>query len=167
MRVIQIMLVEAEGLQDAIDEVRTRLVNQETDEMNADWAESFDDEKLSLAGSWAGFFGEDLPDVICYADHKALADEKIALALEGRKQALDDYIKQGEGYDVSKYDPYVAEFNSKAYAIEKAMKLVNDQWTFESGVYDLENWTGSLMYFKKMSEVDPERLYLVPVSFKF
>jgi hypothetical protein len=167
MRVIQIMLVEAEGLQDAIDEVRSRLVNQDTGEINVEWAEFFDDEKLSLAGSWAGFFGEDLPDVICYADHKALADEKIALALEGRKDALNDYIKRGKNYKFGKYDPYKAEFNSDAYSMEKAMKIVNDQWTFESGIYDLENWTASLMYFKKMSEVDPERLYLVPVSFKF
>jgi len=46
-------------------------------------------------------------------------------------------------------------------------KLLGDDWTSDSAVYDLDNFTGNLKSFRERLAVAPEMQYLVMVDFHF
>jgi len=53
------------------------------------------------------------------------------------------------------------------WATKKLAQLLDDQWTPDSGVYDLENWTGNLRNFTERVAKNPEQQFLIPVDFHF
>jgi hypothetical protein len=47
------------------------------------------------------------------------------------------------------------------------MQTLQDDWTSDSGVFDLQEGTASLTYFKERLTARPEKQFLVPVDFHF
>jgi len=55
----------------------------------------------------------------------------------------------------------------KLYYLEKIAKLLNGSWTSDALIYDLEQQTINLKYFRERLAIAPEMQYLVMVDFHF
>lgn len=168
MHVAQIMLVQAEDVEDAMDAVRARLEENPSwsDWHNANYGDTF-------AGRWEGhFFGEEnTNDTLRYSDDPALAENVIFDKLSARKLEMDELRQRviKSGYDplTADYDPEVGKWNMDAFALQRLIGLLEDDWNSDSAIYDLEDWTASLGSFRKRVADAPEKQFLVVVDFHF
>lgn len=176
----QIMLVQAENHDEAIDTVTSKLEDYDRPEWS-DWHGGFDGK---ISGRWSEVFGSSHPDEsMRYADDPELAERIIKEFLGARKSGLDFALSQfPESFNLltiaKNYDPLVGfdtedpeqwkEFMTMHYA-KSAIQILANEWTCDTGVYDLEESTGNLSYFRKRLE-DPakkEQAHLVIVDFHF
>jgi hypothetical protein len=51
--------------------------------------------------------------------------------------------------------------------MQKLMQTLQDDWTSDSGVYDLQEGTASFTYFIERVTARPEKQFLIPVDFHF
>jgi CO dehydrogenase/acetyl-CoA synthase epsilon subunit len=63
------------------------------------------------------------------------------------------------------YNPNETTFDTEVWYVEKLTQLLMDKWTPDSGIYDLDAWTGSLKYFIERVKANPEKQWLIPVDF--
>ena len=143
---------------------------------NADYSNV---DNLSFAGRWAGQVFGDLnekgefidqhnnSDFLKYSDDPAMADSVITDYLEARIRSIEEYKAKALDLSTYKYDPYTKSFDMDLWATKKLAQLLDDQWTPDTGVYDLENWTGNLRYFTERVAKNPEQQFLIPVDFHF
>lgn len=170
--VAHIILVEAETAEEAQDKVSSRF-NEDHSVDWSDWHNASYGSSGSYAGRWKGaFFGEDNElDVLCYADNATLAEEVIIQQIGYRKDRLAEYRAQilKEGYDVmtAEYDPYGDAFDMKPWYVRKVAQILNDDWSPDSYVFDLETYTTSLSDFAKRVIDNPEKQFLIVVDFHF
>lgn len=177
MHVCQILLVEAESPEQAFSDVASRLSEGEprwSDWHNADFSNSMD-----FAGRWSGVvFGtldpegnvidkDDNPNHLRYSDDPALAEETITNYLEQRMSEIRNYQTKALDLTSYKYDPYSTELDMDLWATKKLAQMLDDEWTPDAGLYDLENWTGNLRYFAERVASRPESQFLIPVDFHF
>lgn len=171
MHVIQIMLVKADNHADAMVKVADKL------EDNPDWSDwhNANTGALSYAGRWEGLFGEGEPDYLCYGANPEKAEEFIGDYINTRMEEYETYRREV----MSKLDLFteVADsynpitgvgFGDKGMLIFRMKRLVqtlNDQWTSDSAIYDLENWTTALEIFRKDVIENPNSWWLIPVDF--
>lgn len=168
MHVAQVMLVQADTIGDAMDEVRSRLEEapEWSDWHNANYGSD------SFAGRWEGtYFGEkNEHDALRYSDDPALAENTIFEAISSRRaeiEALRERVRK------SGYDPLTAEFdpegswNMDAFALQRLIKLLEHDWNSDSAIYDLEDWNASLASFRKRVADAPDKQWLVVVDFHF
>jgi hypothetical protein len=180
MHVCQIILVEATTNLEAFNNVAT-ILSDSTDVAWSDWhnADHSNVDELSFAGRWKGnVFGEvdengefknqhNNNDFLKYSDDPAMADNVITEYLEARIRSINEYKSKAIDLSTYKYDPYSSGYDMDLWATKKLAQLLDDQWTPDSGVYDLENWTGNLRYFTERVAKNPEQQFLIPVDFHF
>jgi hypothetical protein len=174
---IQFLLIEADSVDEALGEVESRLENNPawSDWHNASGSGSF-------AGRWQGnAFKEDSEDadpvgvdrdVLCYADNPALAEKIIEKAIGWRQQEIA-YFKDKiltNDYDIveADHDPFEkdgAGLNNYYYA--KLAKILDNEWTSDSGIYDLQQWTASLSDWKERIFLASEKQFIVAVDFHY
>lgn len=169
MHVGQILLVEAESHEEAEDKVRSAVQYSETP--NPDWSDWNE-----IGGRWSDFFGKG-KNVLRYSENTALAEEKLAEWIAGRKGEMERYYEQVKDVSIANYiSMYDAEADHRSFVGQDSMnlwyliklaKLLSDDWTPDTGVYDLENYTANLKSFRERVAVAPEMQYMVMVDFHF
>jgi hypothetical protein len=177
MHTCQILLVVAETPEQAFKEVALKLENEPT---WSDWHEAGSNpEGLDFAGRWSGeVFGtydeeglmtntDTNPNFLRYSDDPALAEQVITRFLEYRHEALRTYEEKAIDLSSYVYDPYSHHLDMDLWATKKFAQLLSDEWTPDSGLYDLEWWTGSLDPFTKRVGLEPDKQFLIPVDFHF
>ena len=161
MHCVQLLFIEAETHQDAIDEVASRL--EEADW--SDWSE--------VGGRWSGLFGEGEPNAILYSNDPEKWNEMITTFSEYRvahlKEALATIDKTGKslGELIGEYSPMANNFDlgMKGYYIRRIGTLLADYWTSDSAMYDLEAGTSNLEYLQERIEKEPKKQFMVAVDF--
>lgn len=170
--VAHIILVEAETLEDARDAVYSRLMGETNEPEWSDW-HNVSAGSESFAGRWKGhFFGEENElDVLRYSDNPTLAEEIVIQQLGYRSDARKQYSNKivEAGYDImtADYDPYGDGFDMKPWYVKKIAQILNDDWTPDSFVFDLETYTASLGDFAKRVLGSPEKQFLICIDFHF
>lgn len=170
MHTCQIMLVEADSGEDALDCVKSEITYSETPYPSwSDWHE--------VGGRWEGLFAgwEDTRNALCYAENPTLAEDIINDFVAVRKKELERALEEMSHEDfnveemVAKYDPnnYDFGFSMKAWTLAKVGKLLSNSWCPDTGVFDLKESSCNLQYFRERLEKDPTRQYLVPIDFHF
>lgn len=115
------------------------------------------------------------PNYLRFSDDPALADEVIARFIGYRLNTIEEYrnhlLTDFAGVDVFtyEYDPNTNDYKKSMvlYYIKNLAKIMSNEWTPDSGVYDLENWDATLEYFYKRVQKSPERQFLIPVDFHY
>jgi hypothetical protein len=157
-RVIQLMLVEAESAEDAKRSVLGLLEGDGSP--TPDWSDYHD---------VVEFF--DKEEAVPYSTTigKMMFNEMVA----EREAELKRYYDRVKNFDLKKsvenYDPFKSggytEDDFRIYEIRKIASILEDRWTMDSAVYDLETWSANLKAFRERCELAPEMQYLVAVSF--
>jgi hypothetical protein len=158
---VQLLFVEAETHQDAIDEVSSRL--EEADW--SDWSE--------VGGRWSGLFGEGEPNAILYSNDPEKWHEMIITFSEYRvahmKEALAAIDKTGKslGEMIDEYSPIANNYDlgMKGYYLRKIGGILADYWTSDSAMFDLEAGTSNLEYLQERIAKDPKKQFMVVVDF--
>lgn len=177
MHVAQIILIEATSPEEAFSLVASKLSDHEP--LWSDWHNADNPRTMNFAGRWTGeFFGkvdengevidrENVPNFLCYSDDPALAETTITNALENRMNNIREYKAKAIDLASYDYDPYTTKFDMELWATKKLAQILNDEWSCDSGIYDLEDWTASLVGFTKRVATNPTQQYLIPVDFHF
>jgi hypothetical protein len=176
MHVCQIMLVEAESPEQAFHDTWSLL--SEGEPRWSDW-HNVEAGSMNFAGRWSGcVFGEvdeagqfidpeNNPNHLRYSDDPALAEEVLTRYLEQRMAEIRNYKAKALDLTSYKYDPYASGFNMDLWATKKLAQMLDDEWTPDSAIYDLMNWTANLRYFTERVAKNPENQFLIPVDFHF
>jgi hypothetical protein len=164
MHVGQIMLVEAENAEEAIDKVNSAII--ETEYPTPDWSDW-----KQIGGRWQGTLGAE--NALPYSDPQA--QKVLEEWLAHRAGSIAEYAEAAGKVDldarVKNYDPFApnnyAEDAMNLWRMKKLIQMLDSDWTSDTGIYDLEVWSASLNYFKGRCELAPEMQYLVMVDFHF
>lgn len=174
------MLVEAMSADEAFSITVDKITNV-TDPW-WDWCEAdYDNAKArSLAGRWAGEAfsidaGNNLPDDFMYYSYDPIfADMVLSRAMEARIETMRDLRDRADWDKANKaidgYDPYKTitfSEGSHVWSINMYGKMILDQWTPTSEVYDLIHHTASLEYVGNLIQTRPQNLWLIPVDFHY
>ena len=177
MHVCQIMLIEAETPEQAFSDVASYL-NENNSPDWSDWHNATEGD-MDFAGRWSGcVFGEvndegefmrvdENPNHLRYSDDPALAEDVITQYLEERIATIRKYQRDAIDLSTYAYDPYTEKLDMPLYMTHKLAQLLDDKWTPDTGIYDLNNWTGNLRYFLQRVAKHPENQFLIPVDFHF
>lgn len=180
------MLVEAETPQDAFEYVESQL--SESEPRWCDWHNASNASSLNFAGRWehevfitdeqrkqleAGTLNrEDIPNYLCYADDQELADQVISQFLGWRKQSLRENVPVGIpdlNTLIDNYNHAEAEIatplSMELWKLGRLVQLLNDDWTSESAIYDLQYYSASLRNFYERCAKAPHKQFLIPVDF--
>lgn len=167
MHTAHIILVEAESHGEARDKVTSEITHCEYPYPSwSDWHE--------IGGRWSDAFGKD-KYILRYTENQKLAEERIQEWLASRKAELNRMLDEVKTFDLleaaASYDPETerayGENGMKLYYLEKIAKLLNGSWTSDALIYDLEQQTINLKYFRERLAIAPEMQYLVMVDFHF
>jgi hypothetical protein len=171
MHTCHILLVEADNAEEALDYVRAELNGEMPSPTWSDWHE--------VGGRWSGIFAgwDDTKDVLGYTDNPTLAEDILKQFTDYRlanikryKQELDEAAfsidKAIDEYDMSNNEQRFAN-GMNLWRVQKLAQMLQDDWTSDSGVYDLKEYTGSLTYFRERVTARPEKQFLIPVDFHF
>jgi hypothetical protein len=175
MHTCQIMLIEADSAEEAIDYAKTTITYSEFPYPAwSDWHGGLDE---GLAGRWAGLFQgwEENRDVLGYTENSALAEDIIKEFVGYRKAEMKRYLEQitVEGIDIAKmiadYNPDKYDYGSgmNAWALLRLGRLLSNDWCSDTGVYDLTAHSANLEFFRERLAKEPHRQYLVPIDFHF
>lgn len=150
------MLVEAETADDAVSSVRGLLDGESATPSWSDYHDIVDE-----------FDGR---SAVAYSE--TIGQMKLKEFLDYRKADLQRYYDQVKNFDLAKavenYDPFrggYTEDHFRTYELRKLASILEDSWTMDTGVYDLETWSANLKAFIGRSELAPEMQFLVAVSF--
>lgn len=172
MHVIQIMLIKADSHESALEDVAEKLgeAPQWSDWHNAESGSE------SFAGRWEGeIFGEGEPDYLCYGANPDKAEEVISDSMNNRMAEYESYRREA----IHKLDEFAqiagaynpiegvgyGEKGMLVYRMKRLIQTLNDEWTSDSGVYDLHNYTPTLTEFRKDVAENPNSWWLIPVDF--
>jgi hypothetical protein len=174
MHTCHIMLVEAKTVEEAFDIVETHLNDSEP--RWSDWHNANNAHTLNFAGRWEGEvfntnptneYGEEVNNYLQYSADPALAERVITEYLELRLNDIRSYQSKAVDLTTFAYDPYSTKFDMDLWATKKLAQLLDDEWTCDTAIYDLENWTANLRSFVERVKTNPEKQWLIPVDFHF
>lgn len=177
MHTCQIMLIEADSAKDALDYAKSTITYAETAYPAwSDWHGGIAED--DLAGRWSGLFEgwEETRNVLCYAENPILAEDVIKDFLDNRIAEMKQLrwsLTEVKDFSLDKavedYDPYTLDFKDSMnlYRYQVLVKLLNNDWCSSTGVYDLQDHTAHLEYFRKRVTENPEKQFLVPIDFHF
>lgn len=183
------MLVEADSPEDAFREVEM-LLEDSNNPRWSDWHNASGWEEKDFAGRWSGqifltpeqeaLLEQDLldkstiPNHLCYADDPEMADHIVDRFLTYRKQAMRENVPAyGSEIDlgvlIDNYDPSapfsVGGVGMDLWRLSKLFELLNNEWTYETAIYDLSSGTASLDFYHTRCKTQPQKQYLIPVDF--
>jgi hypothetical protein len=171
------MLVEADSPEEAFDIVESALSDENP--RWSDWHEASGAHTKDFAGRYSNaiFFtpnknGEPDPDAeianhLCYADEPALAELVIEKFLQFRLNDIRNYKSKAIDLSTYAYDPYTKSWDMDLYGTKKLAQLLDDEWTPDTAIYDLTDWTANLRSFVERVKANPTKQYLIPVDFHF
>lgn len=172
MHVCHILLVQADTVEDAFESALSTLHDQQPEW--SDWHNANNPVDLNWAGRWTGAFfksdkeDEPNPNYLCYAEDKALAENVISDQLELRDREIANLRKHMiSDLTTVEANHYADKWNSDLWYTEKFCKLLSNDWTPDSYIYDLETHTGSLEPFMKRVLFAPEKQWLIPLDLHF
>jgi hypothetical protein len=158
------MLVEAEDAEDAISTVSSLLEGDVASPAHwSDWHE--------IGGRWEGYF--DGANAAAYSNYAARKKfEEMVEQRQAHMRNLWDRVKNfNVEHAVENYDPY-KDFTEKmgvdgfkAWELKRLCGLLDDNWNTDSAVYDLQDWTANLKFFRGRCELAPEMQFMVAVDF--
>ena len=158
-----ILLVEAESHEEALDKVRSAI--EYADNPTPSWSDWHE-----IGGRWSDYLGK-YGYVMCYDKDEHLAEEKIHDMVQSRVSSMLGAWEQVKNFDIeaaiASYLPDKGGFDMNPYYLKKIAETLNNEWTPDSHVYDLESWTSDLKYFRERLAIAPEMQYLVVVDFHF
>jgi hypothetical protein len=170
------MLVEADSPEEAFDAVEGALSESPS---WSDWHEASGAHTKDFAGRWSNavFFtpnknGEPDPDAeianhLCYADEPALAELVIEKFLQQRLDEIRNYKSKAIDLSTYAYDPYTKTWDMDLYGTKKLAQLLDDEWTPDTAIYDLTDWTANLRSFVERVKTNPAKQYLIPVDLHY
>lgn len=134
-------------------------------------------EQLSKAHAGESVDLSENPNHLRFSDDPSLADEVIGRFLSYRTNEVrsikEHLLTDFPTFDLMSlvYDPY-KEFDFRAegmalYYIKRLTSIYKNEWTPDSGVYDLDQWDASLKYFFQRVAKNPEHQFLIPVDFHY
>jgi hypothetical protein len=65
------------------------------------------------------------------------------------------------------YDPYTRDLSLDVWYVKKLAQILNDEWTCDSGLFDLTYYSANLANFLERVKNAPEKQWLIPVDFHF
>jgi hypothetical protein len=174
MHSIQLILIQADTAEEAFSLVADNL--SEGEPRWSDWhtADESTASTLDFAGRWSGDVFKDketdenkAPNYLRYSDDPALAERVISTFLEYRFSEMRECRDKGADLASYSYDPYSKRsgMGMDIYYAVKLAKLLNDEWTSDTAIYDLQDWTANLGYFIERVKKSPETQWLIPVDF--
>lgn len=163
MHVVQLMLVKAaadeslEDVQSGVESTLEELIGKDA------WFDWFGEGAFGsgLAGRWAG---EVEADVLRYSDDPEKAERMITEFMGYRLAHLEHAQKQIEDFDIRTAE-YSENYDLQTWYAKSIASILNDEWTADSGVFDLDCWTTNLKYFRERAAEIPTQQYLVVVDF--
>lgn len=178
MHVPQLMLVEADSAEEAVSATQSKL-----EDYSDTWYDWFDVGSGTLAGRWTGaFFGAENPnDALRYSDDTVLADEQIAQFFAQRQKEFDTLKEElvDKSFDLGsveliplevqaqKEPPLFTPDHMLIWTAQKLLKLASNEWTPDSGLFDVVENTSRLKYFYNRITHNPTQQFLVAVDFHF
>lgn len=159
-----ILLVEADSIEDAISSVEGSVTYADTP--NPDWSDWH-----AIGGRW-----DDVVEgnALGYEGNEERFMEIINQFLDYRTGTMQNLLEQleKENHDfASAVDAYTANVKMTIglsnWRAMRLAQLLENYWTSDSHVYDLEAYTAGLGYFYERLEKDPSRQFLVVVDFHF
>lgn len=166
-----IILVKADDHEDAISSVRCLL--DDTDSRWASWSdwsvvgdEGFGESRYKFTDFMED--GEEWDGASIYAvsrDDEADLFYKMLEKFYGFRQAAFDRMKdelKDQDFSVS-----LDQDDQLTYKLYKFAELADSHYTYDSGVYDLQNWTANLRYFREAEKNNEHGWYAVLVDFHF
>jgi hypothetical protein len=179
MHTLQLLLVSAEDHEAARANVNNAIYPDyaQTNANWSDWSEASENSGESFAGRWSSEnrLGEKAEnDTLRYSDDPDTADRIINEFLKDRADEifrLRSELNSSPNKDaLYTYDPDPMEyykFPHELWTILSITNLLADRWTSNSGVYDVDDFTGSVANFYKKVDTDPTQVFLVLVDFHY
>ena len=180
MHTCHILLVEADNVEEAFEEVYGQLNNDDYRHPDwSDWHNATNPNSLDFSGRWAGeiFFtpnekgeadpNEDKPNYLCYADDPTLAEQVIDKYLTLRLDEIQRLKVEAVDLRTYSYNPYSTSSDYDVWKTQKLASIMYDEWTPSSFVYDLTAETATLSNFIERVKTDPKRQWLIPVDFHY
>lgn len=166
MHVAQIMLVEFADDADDIQSYVDARLSDYLEGSGGTWFDWFGGLGEGLAGRWTGGVIEQ--DWMRYSDDPAKAEEVIDKFMEQRLANLEHAQTSMRGLDLAtaSYDDR-DEFDMQVYGAYKASQILQDFWTSDSAIYDLDAGTANLRWFRERVKENPTEQFLVVVDFHF
>lgn len=175
---LQYLLVVA----DSAEEAREVVIDKLGDSPQwSDWHNASGSANASFAGRWANgafkFEEDEEPvgvelDTLCYSDNPALAEKIVEQATEWRQKEIAYYREKilTSAYDIvdAIHDPFSKDRTGlENYYYGKLAKVLDNEWTSDSGIFDLDYWTAALGEWRDRVSTAPERQFIVAVDFHY
>lgn len=168
MHTVQLLLIEADTHQEAVEAVAGHLEDRNGSDFWSDWWDT-------SGGRWQGAFGDNMPNVICYKDDPEFFEEQVKKFLEGRSEHLKEMLEHNEISSINletlidTHDPYMEDFgkNIKLWSAKSALRVLLGEWTCDTGVFDLSHNSAFLADFVVRAKETPEKQFGVLVDFHF
>lgn len=163
MHTVQLLLVEADTHQEAVE-----IVDSKINDWEGHWSDWH-----AIGGRWSGIFGENHPDVINYKNEPELFEKHLNDFVQGRKLHLTENLERFENEGKSlrqlldEYNPEIFSFDMEIYALSSMLKVMAGSWTCDSVFYDLEAYSETLQPFRERVATRPEKQFAVAVDFHF
>ena len=163
MHTVQLLLIEADTHQEAVE-----IVDSKINDWEGHWSDWH-----AIGGRWSGIFGENHPDVINYKNEPELFEKHIKDFVEARKNRLKENLERFEEGKkslsdyVSDYNPEIFDFDMNLYALKSLTRIMAGDWTYDSCFFDLESYSETLHPFRERVATHPEKQFAVAVDFHF
>lgn len=158
-RVIQLMLVEEETADDAAMKVSGLLDNETPTPHWSDYHDIVEEFDGKSAVAYSETIGQ-----MKFKEFLGYREEELRRLFERVKNF--DLASAVDRYDAFRSGGYTDD-DFRTYEVRKIASILEDSWTMDTGVYDLETWTANLKGFRERCELAPEMQFLVAVSFHY
>ena len=174
MHTLHYWAVQAEDKEQAFFTVKERLINED----GSNWV-NWSDWHVVGGGRWSDSQYEDSSSmVISYAETPDKFNETIELCKKWRIEEMNRCLKEiNTDKLISDIVDYISNsgmptdqrFEMNNYYIQNATKMLQDDYTSNSGFYDMEEYSAHMGYLKdRIDNPDTKMLqFLVPIDFHF
>jgi hypothetical protein len=171
MHVSQIILVQNEDFEKNDPEFDPSEVASLADSQLTDYANSYWFDWFEVGGRWDNSVVEG--NVLRYTDNPEKFEAVLAEYLGYRKAEMLSLLEGAGGKEneiaslVENYDPNAGGWKMEVFRLKKLLEVLENDWTCDSAVYDLEYGSADLSGFRERVAKNPENQYLVVVDFHF
>ena len=116
-------------------------------------------------------------DTLRYSDDPEKAEQFITNCLKNRNYEIEmcrEFLHKEKSETILmdyQYDPEgVLGISSSGMPLHYASKLISilqNEWTYDSAIFDLYEWTADLSSFRKRIDEQPDKQFIVLVDFHY